>query len=182
MDLINFENLLQALDNLDTQDESKKCVIKVKIKVQKSKKSVYIWYFYQILKFYWLNHRNTENSENSNEKIRNFQFWSNLRKSYFNFLVTFFFLYSKVINMQCSVGNWEAIKKHFSLKIRPALKLQIFSLLFGEFSVILRFIIYKILEFDRNNAYSHFCFSKILILRENKYRAFFMAIGIPKEN
>ena len=50
--------------------------------------------------------------------------------------------------MQCSVGNWEAIKKHFSLKIRPALKLQIFSLLFGEFSVILRFIIYKILEFE----------------------------------
>ena len=64
------------------------------------------------------------------------------------------------------------LKKNFSLKIRPALKLQIFSLLFGEFSVILRFIIYKILELDRNNIYSHFCFYKILILRENKYRGF----------
>ena len=64
---------------------------------------------------------------------------------------------------------------NFSLKISQNWKLRIFFLQFCEFSVILRFNLYKILDFDSNNLYTHFCFSELLILREKKVRGFFWA-------
>ena len=36
--------------------------------------------------------------------------------------------------------------------------------------------LYKILEFDRNDIYTHFCFSEILILREKKVSRIFFTI------
>ena len=40
----------------------------------------------------------------------------------------------------------------------------------------------KILYFDRTNLFAHFCFSKLLILREKKVRGFFFgAIVVPKK-
>jgi len=50
--------------------------------------------------------------------------------------------------------------------------LQIFSLQFCKFSVILCFNLYKILDFDWNKLYIHFCFSK-LFFREKKFADFF---------
>jgi len=50
--------------------------------------------------------------------------------------------------------------------------LRIFLLQFCEFSVILWFNLYKILDFDRNNLYTHFCYSELLILREKRFADF----------
>ena len=50
-----------------------------------------------------MNHRIAENFQNCNEKIRNFQFWSNFKEKYLNSLFNFFLVYSKIINIRCSV-------------------------------------------------------------------------------
>ena len=41
--------------------------------------------------------------------------------------------------------------------------------------------ILQILDFDRNNLLTHFCFSELLILKEKKVRGFFWAIEVPKK-
>ena len=62
---------------------------------------------------------------------------------------------------------------NFSLKIRPEQKNCEF------FITILRIFCdfvsqsFKILDFDRNSFYKHFCFSELLILREKKVCGFF---------
>ena len=48
----------------------------------------------------------------------------------------------------------------------------IFLLQFCEFSVILRCNLYKIVDFDRNNLYTHFCLSELFILREKRFADF----------
>ena len=59
--------------------------------------------------------------------------------------------------------------------------MQIFLLQFCKFSAILCFNLCKILDFDRNELYTHFCFSEVLILREKRLTDFFWAIGVPKK-
>ena len=54
---------------------------------------------------------------------------------------------------------------NFSLKIRPELKIVNFLV-----TILQNFC--KILDFDRNNSYTHFCFSELLILREIKVSEF----------
>jgi len=51
--------------------------------------------------------------------------------------------------------------------------LRIFLLQFCKISAILFFNLFQILDFDRNNLFTHFCFSELLILREKKIRGFF---------
>jgi len=62
---------------------------------------------------------------------------------------------------------------NFSLKIRPELKIANFLItilrIFCD-SVIQSL---KILDFDRKNFYTHFCFSELLILREIKVCGFY---------
>ena len=71
---------------------------------------------------------------------------------------------------------------YISLKIRPELKIENFLLQFYEFSVILWFNLYEILDFDRNNLCIHFCFSEFLILREKKVRGFFLGHWSTKKS
>ena len=53
---------------------------------------------------------------------------------------------------------------------------------FANFSVFLWFNLFKILNFDRNNLFTHFCFFELLILKEKKVRGFFLfAIEVPKK-
>ena len=61
--------------------------------------------------------------------------------------------------------------------------MRIFFLQFWKFSKILLFNLFKILDFNRNNLFTHFCFSELLILREKKgSRIFFGPLhGIPKK-
>ena len=54
---------------------------------------------------------------------------------------------------------------NFSLKIRTELKIANFLC-----TILPNFC--KILDFDRNNSYTHFCFSELLNLREIKVREF----------
>ena len=85
--------------------------------------------------------------------------------------------------MRCSVETLRTIEKQlFSHKLYENWKLRICYLQFCKFSEILWFNLFKILDFERNNLFTHFCFSKLLILREKKgSRIFFGAIGVPKK-
>ena len=59
----------------------------------------------------------------------------------------------------------------------------IFTLQFCEFSVILWSNNYKILKFNRNNIYTHFCYSEILIFKEKKTSLIFSGHKrTPKKN
>ena len=52
--------------------------------------------------------------------------------------------------------------------------MRIFSLQFCEFSVIFLFNLWKILDLERNNMNTHFCFSERLILREKRFADFLL--------
>ena len=54
---------------------------------------------------------------------------------------------------------------NFSLKFRT---------LNSEFSYHNFANLSKILDFDRNNSYTHFCFSELLILREKRFADFLL--------
>ena len=94
----------------------------------KKSKNLYIYYSYQILEFY--KYRITENLQNCNKEISNFQFWTNFQgKVLYILQFTFFLVYSKVMNIRCSVENLGAIKNNFSWKFRPELKIANFHIL-----------------------------------------------------
>ena len=105
---------------------------------------------------------------------------------FFSIFFEIFFLafYSKVINIRCSVENWGAIEKQLFLKNKTSTEnLWIFLIQVFEFSVIPWFNIYKILEFDRNNRYAQFCFSKFIFdFEKNKrFADFLLSHGVPKK-
>ena len=90
---------------------------------------------------------------------------------YFNPLVSFFLVYSKFINIRSSFETCRrATKKQFFLKNKPELKIANFLITILQIfwdSVIQSL---KNFGFDRNNLFTHFCFSELLILREKGSR------------
>ena len=66
------------------------------------------------------------------------------------------------------------MKNNFSVKIIPELKIANFLITILQIYEILWFNLFKILDIDKNNLFTHFCFSKLLILREKKVRRFFL--------
>ena len=61
---------------------------------------------------------------------------------------------------------------NFSLKIRPELKIPNFLIKILRIFCDSLIQFEKNLDFDRNNSYTHFCFSELLILREEKVCGF----------
>jgi len=54
------------------------------------------------------------------------------KKSYLNSLVPFFFVYSKVLNIRCSVETLRTIEKQFFSKNIPELKIANFPITMGH--------------------------------------------------
>ena len=79
----------------------------LKIKSSEIQKCVYTLFLLKSKILQRLNHRITLNLQNCNKKSCNFQFWCN----FYGKLGSFFLVYSKVINIRCSVETRRAIEK-----------------------------------------------------------------------
>jgi len=67
------------------------------------------------------------------------------------------------------------------LKILPELKIANFRITISRTFCDSLIQSIQILDFDRNNLITHFCYSELFILREKKVCGFFEAFEVPKE-
>ena len=65
------------------------------------------------------------------------------------------------------------MKNYFSVKIRPELKIANFLIKFCKFSEILWFNLFQILDFDRNNLFTHFVFLNCWFWERKMFADFF---------
>ena len=103
------------------------------------------------------NHRISENLQNCNQKIRNVQYWYN----FYGKIVIQWFLRFQLNSVYLIIQNILRRKEldnldNFSLKIRPELKITNFLI-----TILIQSL--KNSDFDRNNLYTHFCFSEPFI-------------------